>query len=94
MSQGMCFGSLHYPFVGPWEKDHLTKSCHRCHSAIVIALEDPAQVYNVFWDLVFRIKLPWPREIIDEQCEERRSTEVLGRIREFMEALTERQAFL
>jgi hypothetical protein len=74
---------------------------HRCHTAVAITLESPSHIYKVYWNLIFLELVPWVAgvrgetdEDFDKRLDLRRETEVIPRIRAFMEASEERQAFL
>jgi hypothetical protein len=73
----------------------------RCHTAIAITLESASNIYPVYWNLIFTKLVPWVScirgesdEDFTQRCDLRRNTEVIPRIRAFMEASEERRAFL
>jgi hypothetical protein len=68
--------------------------CKRCHGAIVIGLNYPEHAYLVYWDLIFRKLVPWLHGATEEQHDEQHEKEVVPRIKAFIEASEERQAFL
>ncbi|KAL2015532.1 hypothetical protein VTK56DRAFT_5329 [Thermocarpiscus australiensis] len=65
-----------------------------CHTAIVIGLNYPEHAFRVYWDLVFRRVVPRIRSSTEEQDKQRYENEIAPRIKAFIEASEERQAFL
>jgi hypothetical protein len=74
---------------------------YRCHTAVAITLESSSNIYPVYWNLIFLKLVPLVTgvkgetdEDFDMRCDPRLNGEVIPRIRAFMEASEERQAFL
>ncbi|KAK4038753.1 hypothetical protein C8A01DRAFT_47703 [Parachaetomium inaequale] len=65
-----------------------------CHPAVALGLNYPEHAFLVYWDLVFRNVVPRTWGATEEEDEQRDKNEVIPRIRAFMEASEERQAFL
>ncbi|KAK4031407.1 hypothetical protein C8A01DRAFT_51498 [Parachaetomium inaequale] len=62
--------------------------------AIAIGLNYPEHAYLVYWDLIFRKLVPRLRGATQEQRDQQHEKEVVPRIKAFMDASEERQAFL
>lgn len=59
-----------------------------------MGLNYPELAYLVYWDLVFRKLVPRLRGATEEQHDQQYEEEVVPRIKAFIEASEERQAFL
>jgi hypothetical protein len=72
----------------------MTETCRRCHTAIALGLNYPEEAHLVYWQVVFREVVPWKPGATEEQDRQEYEEEVIPRIKAFMEASEERQAFL
>lgn len=68
--------------------------CNRCHPGIAIGLNYPDFAFLAYGELVFRKTVPRNRRATEEELRKRLEDEVIPRIRAFIEASEERQAFL
>ncbi|KAK4237601.1 hypothetical protein C8A03DRAFT_44572 [Achaetomium macrosporum] len=65
-----------------------------CHTAVSMGLNYPEHAFLVYWDLIFQKVVPRSWDATEEEDKLRDENEVFPRIRAFLEASEERQAFL
>lgn len=64
------------------------------HSAVAVGLSYPEAIFPVYWELVSTRSVPKKRPGTKEEDDEYYKTEVVPRIKEFIEVSEERQAFM